>query len=329
MPLSTSTQQRLLFVILCLVWGTTWLALKVGAMNVPPAFFSGTRWLVAGMVLLLWRSARGHSVRVSMRVIGRLIVVSLLMVAMNQALMLYSLRYVGSGLASVINSALTPIGLLGFGIAVGQEAFSLRQGLGILLGVAGIALLFGPAAAAGELDLSELLGALGVLAGCLVYCAGSVLARPLMRTMPPAHVAAMTNVIGGGTLLVCSLALEPGVGAALTGNWGAPAWLAWWYMLIPGSLGASIIYFMLVRDWGASRAGTYAFISPIIAVILGLLVYGERLHVADAAGMALMLAAAALVLGSKNTSRPPAESPASPRPRLALKPAQAGSACSE
>jgi len=115
----------------------------------------------------------------------------------------------------------------------------------------------------------ELLGAAGVIAGCLCYTAGSVLARPLMRSLPPAQVAATTNLLGGLILLVLSLLFEPGARAALGGHWGTAAWLAWWYLLIPGSLGATTIYFLLVRDWGASRTGTYAFVSPVVAVLLG------------------------------------------------------------
>ena len=295
-------QSRVLFVILCLVWGTTWLALKAGAVSVPPALFAGTRWLAAGALLLLWHAARGARVRVRPQLTGRLLLVALLMIAVNQSLMMYSMRYVGSGLAAVINSALTPIALLGFGVALGQERFSLRQALGIALGIAGLLLLFGPAALSGDLDHWELLGALGVIAGCLSYCGGSVIARPLMRSVPPVEVAATTNVIGGAILLVGSLLFEPGASRALTGGWGAAAWAAWWYLLLFGSLGASIIYFLLVRDWGASRAGTYAFISPVIAVILGLVVYSERLRLTDAAGMALMLGAAALLLTGKQTA---------------------------
>jgi drug/metabolite transporter (DMT)-like permease len=318
----------MLFAILCLVWGTTWLALKAGAMSVPPAFFSGTRWLAAGIVLLLWHAARGARVRVRPRLMGRLVIVALLMIAFNQSLMMYAMRYVGSGLAAVINSALTPISLLGFGIALGQERFSLRKALGIALGVAGLLLLFGPAALSGDLDRWELIGAGGVIAGCLGYSAGSVLARPLMRIVPPVEVAAMTNVIGGGILLTGSLLFEPGAARALTGGWGTAAWAAWWYLLLLGSLGASIIYFRLVRDWGASRTGTYAFVSPVIAVVLGLVVYAERLHATDAAGMALMLGAAGLLLGGKQTAAGGAA--AAPRSRpLGLRPAEAGRVSSE
>ncbi len=296
MTLCVPARQRVLFGILCLVWGTTWLALKVGATAVPPALFSGTRWTFAGLLLIAWRAARGQPVRVGLRMAGRLTVVAVLMVSLNAVIMLYGLRQIGSGLAAVISSALTPISLLGFSVALGQERFSRRQARAIALGVVGIFLLFGPAAVAGRLTTAELLGASGVVVGCLCYTAGSVLARPLMRTLAPAQVAAATNLIGGAVMLLGSLLFEPGAVAALGGNWGISAWAAWLFLLLPGSLGATIIYLLLVRDWGASRTGTYAFISPVIAVLLGILVFGERVRPADAAGMALMIAAAGLVL---------------------------------
>ncbi|MBV9757477.1 MAG: EamA family transporter [Alphaproteobacteria bacterium] len=288
--------ERVLFVVLCLVWGTTWIALKAGAMAVPPGFFSGTRWTTAGLLLLAWRWAQGQRIGFPPRLAGRLGLVALLMIALNAVVMLYGLRLVGSGLAAVINSALTPIALLGFGVAAGQERFSRRQLGAIALGVAGIVVLFGPSAFRGELDGRELLGAIGVILGCLCYAAGSVLARPLMRSLSPAHVAASTNLVGGLMLLVAAVLFEPGARAAASGHWGWAAWAAWLYMLGPASLGATTIYFLLVRDWGASRTGTYAFVSPAIAVLLGVTIYGERLDAASAAGMALMLLAAALVL---------------------------------
>ena len=132
-------RQRLLFVVLCLVWGTTWLALKVGVTAVPPAFFSGTRWTVAGLALLAWRRSQGQRLRLPHRALGRAALVGVLMVALNAVLMLYGLRYVSSGLAAVIGSALTPIALLGFSVAFGHEPFRPRQLAAIGLGVLGIA----------------------------------------------------------------------------------------------------------------------------------------------------------------------------------------------
>jgi len=294
--LSSATIHRLLFVFVCLVWGTNWLAMKTGIAVVPPGIFSGMRWATAGLLLLLWRWTRGYPPRLNLRIAGRLLLVSVLLVALNAVILLYSLRYVGSGLASVVNSALTPISLLGFAVAFGQERFSKQQAGAIALGVAGILVLFGPAAMAGTLDAMTLLGTAGIIVSCLIYSLGSVLSIPLMRNLPPTELAGMTNFIGGSILLVLSLIFEPGAVHALWGNWGVAAWLSWLFLLLPGSLGATVIYFFLVRDWGASKTGTYAFISPVVAVLLGVFVLNEQVHVSDAIGMVLMLGAAALVL---------------------------------
>lgn len=294
-----AAHERAMFAVLCVVWGTTWLAMKVGIEVVPPGLFAGTRWTVAGVALLLFRVIRGHTLAVPFRLRARLLLCSVLMVSANQVVQLYGLRYVTAGLAAVLSSALTPIGLLGFAVLLRQEAFRWQQGAAMALGVVGICVLFGPKALQGDLHIPEVAGAFAVIFSTLCYALGSVLARPMMRTMPPAHVAAMTNFVGGIVLLLGSIAFEPGSIASFSSGWGWPAFVAWLYLLIPGSLGATVIYFLLVRDWGASRAGTYAFVSPVIAVVAGAMLFHEEVQAADVIGMMLMLAAAGMVLRIK------------------------------
>jgi drug/metabolite transporter (DMT)-like permease len=294
-----AARERAMFGVLCVVWGLTWLAMKVGIAAVPPGFYAGTRWTVAGLALLGFRRLRGHTLDVPFRLRGRLVLCSVLLISLNQVVQLYGLKYITAGLAAVLSSALTPVGLLGFAVVLRQEVFRWQQAAAMAIGVAGILVLFGPKAMAGDLHWVEVAGAMAVVVSTLSYAAGSVLARPLMRTMPPAHVAAMTNFIGGVILLVLSLLFEPGALAAATFHWGWPAFGAWLFLLLPGSLGATVIYFLLVRDWGASRTGTYAFISPVIAVVVGLAFFGERVDASDVAGMAIMLAAAGMVLRIK------------------------------
>ena len=296
MSLSRAALERGLFLLLCVIWGSTWLALKIGASAVPPGLFSGTRWTVAGGLLLLWLALRGEKVRVRSDLWPRLIAVGLLMISLNAIIMMYGLRLVGSGLASIISAALTPLSLLGFAVALGQEPWTRRQTMAMGVGLSGILVLFGPDALSGTAGMAELLGAMLQIVGCLCYSAGSVLARPLMRSMTPAQLGGFANLIGGVLLLVFSIPFEPGARDALTLDWGVPAWSAWAFLLVLSSLGATMIYFVLIRDWGASRTGSYAFVSPVIAVFLGTVLNGERLDLRDAVGMMLMLGAAALVL---------------------------------
>lgn len=296
MRLSRATLERALFVLLCLIWGSTWLALKIAANAVPPGLFSGTRWTVAGGALLLWLKLRGERVRIRSDLWPRLIAVGLLMITLNAVLMMYGLRFVGSGLASIINAALMPLSLLGFAVALGQERWTRHQTAAMGVGIAGILVLFGPTAFSGTSGMTELLGATLQIVACLCYTAGSVLARPLMRSMTPPQLGAFANLVGGVLLLAFSIPFEPGAGNALTLNWGVATWSAWAFLLVFSSLGATMIYFTLIRDWGASRTGTYAFVSPVIAVLLGTTLSGERLDGRDVVGMLLMLGAAALVL---------------------------------
>jgi drug/metabolite transporter (DMT)-like permease len=296
MSVNKTVAQRAMFVFICFVWGTTWLAMKIGIATVTPGIFAGLRWSLAGVIILLIRRARGERVMPPPRLWLRVIGVSVLLVTLNQIIQLYGLKTITAGLAAVISSALTPIALLMFSVATGQESFNRRQ-LGALgVGVVGVLTLFGPAAIAGTLDLWEVVGAAGVTIGCLCYCAGSVLTRPIMRSVEPVQLAGLTDLIGGLVLLVSSIAVEPGAMQSLHLHWGWPAFFAWLYLLGPGALMSTTMYFLLVRDWGPSRPGTYAFISPVIAVVIGCRLFDEKLDWGDAVGMALMLGAAFLAL---------------------------------
>jgi drug/metabolite transporter (DMT)-like permease len=127
--------------------------------------------------------------------------------------------------------------------------------------------------------------------------------RPMMRTLEPVQLAGLTDLIGGLIMLFVALAVEPGAWESMRLHWGWPAFLAWLYLLVPGALLSTTMYFLLVRDWGASRPGTFAFISPVIAVIIGSSFFGEELDWGEAVGMTLMLSGAFLAL------RPAAKEP--------------------
>ena len=115
-----------------------------------------------------------------------------------------------------------------------------------------------------------------------------------------------------------SLVFEPGAVAALDFRWGIAAWSGWAFLVFFGSLLAYTFYMVLVRDWGASRAGTYAFVSPVIAVVLGMLVLDETVGASDVAGMAVMLLASWLALRGGTATRTDAmPAPLQPRGRFA------------
>jgi drug/metabolite transporter (DMT)-like permease len=289
--------QLVLFFTVCLIWGATWIALKFGLATVPPLIFAGTRFIAAGGALLLFLRLRGERLFVDKADIGRLAIMTATMVVACYALLFWGTLHVSSGLSAILNLATMPIALLAIGLAAGEETFSMRRAVAILCGTVGLVMLFGQRLATPSSDwLIELLGAIACASSAIVYALGSVLARPMLRRYSITLISGLTTFLGGWALTLIALAAEPGASAALAGDWGTMAWLGWLFLVLFGSLIAYTIYMGLLRDWGPSRAGTYAFVSPIVAVLLGAAVFDERLTLVEGLGMAGMLAGAWLSL---------------------------------
>jgi drug/metabolite transporter (DMT)-like permease len=280
-----------LFTLMCLIWGATWLAMKLGVASVSPIFFAGTRFVVAGLVLLLFAWSRGETRRLDRPEIGRLVLVQLLMVVLTYAPLFWGIRHVPSGLTAVLDLALMPVSLLGFGIALGEEHWSLGRAAALGFGFAGLAVLFGPQIAV-PTDPLGLLGAAAIVFSAVVYSLGSVIARPLTKTTSAIFMSGLTMLPGGLVLTLGALAFEPGAVHAAHFDWDAAAWGGWLFLVIFGSLVAFTAYMRLIAAWGPARAGSYAYLSPLIAVLLGVLTLGERVGLRDGFGMGLLLVAA-------------------------------------
>jgi drug/metabolite transporter (DMT)-like permease len=299
-------RSHLLFGLMCLIWGATWIAVKVGISAVPPSLFAGTRFIIAGALLLLYWRLRGEALGISRSDLPRLIAVTLLMVVATYSLLFWGARFVSSGLTAILDLAFMPVALLSIGAILGEERFTRARAFGVAVGICGLFILFGPKAFSSNAEASslELLGGSAIVLSALVYSLGSVLARPLLRTYPSFLLSGLMLLGGGLTLFAGSMALEPGAAQALSGRWGTPAWAAWIFLVVFGSLLAYTIFLQLIHEWGASRAGAYAFVSPVIAVLLGVLVFGEVVTVVDAIGMTTTLAGAWLTLRPAPTSDP-------------------------
>ena len=154
---------------------------------------------------------------------------------------------------------------------------------------------------------AELWGLAAIALGTLLYCVGAVLSRPIGATMPVLALAGWQTLIGGIGLVAVSLALEPVEARHLRALASWPTLPALAFLVVAGSLAGFTIYMRLLRDWGAFRAGLYAFVSPVIAVGVGVVALSERFGWAEGAGAVLMFGAAAIAL------RKPPPAPSSAR----------------
>jgi drug/metabolite transporter (DMT)-like permease len=301
------------FVFMSLIWGATWLAMKLGVATVPPIFFGGTRFVVAGLLLLLLAAFQGETRRLDRRELGRLMLVQLLMVVLTYAPLFWGIQHVPSGLTAVLDLTLMPVSLLGFGIALGEECWSFGRAIALGFGFAGLAVLFGPQMMM-PTDPLGILGAAAIVFSAIVYSLGSVVARPLTKTTNASFLSGLTMLPGGLILTIGAWIFEPGATAAARFHWSVAAWGGWLFLVVFGSLVAFTTYLRLISVWGPARAGSYAYVSPVIAVLLCMLLLHEHLELRDALGMTLLLVAAFCSLGT---------SIAMPRPAAQAKPSPA------
>jgi drug/metabolite transporter (DMT)-like permease len=135
--------------------------------------------------------------------------------------------------------------------------------------------------------------------GTFCYCLGSVLSRPLLASIAPMQLAGMHAIVGAAGLLAASLLIEP-LSAGTLRAVAAPAQLAGLvFLVLLGTIVAYTIYLRLVRDWGTSQAGLYAFISPIVALALGWLLFGEAITWREIVGAIILLIAASVAISAK------------------------------
>ena len=284
--------------VMCLVWGLTWWPVKIGAAHVPPIFLAAARFLLAGALMLAWSGRAALAVPGPAR--GRLLATALLVNTGNYALLFWGVAHAPTGLAAIVNFGTIPFFSLLASRWLEGTPIEPRQLAAIALGTVGLALLFatralgGPGAAAAT--PAELWGLAAIALGTLLYCFGAVLSRPIASTLPVLTLAGWQTLLGGIGLCAVSLALEPLEARHLRELVHWPVLPALLFLVVAGSLAGFTIYMKLLRDWGAFRAGLYAFVSPVIAVAVGVVALHERFGWAEGAGAVLMFGAAAVAL---------------------------------
>ena len=259
---------------------------------VPPIFLAMMRFLLAGLCYLAFILAKGLPLKMVQP--GRVIVASLLITTGCYSLLFWGVARAPTGLSSIVNLSLMPIFLILIGALYGQERITPRRLGAIGLGVLGLVMLF--SGRTGTAQDGALLGLAAVALATLSYAWGGVVSRPLMQAMHPITLAFWETSIGALGLIPVSLLVEGYDPAYFAGLTDGRAIIGLLILVLGGSLGGFSIYLWLVRDWGAFRAGLYSFVSPVVAVAVGIAFANEAFGWPEAIGMAVMLSATALAL---------------------------------
>ncbi|HVX47512.1 MAG TPA: EamA family transporter, partial [Mycobacteriales bacterium] len=278
--------------LLCLLWGSSFVAAKAGVDEVPALLFTAVRSLVAGLPVLVYPGPK--AVARFIRSTGGITTagLALLINACTYGGLYWGTGHIASGLVGVINGSLMPSTLFAFGLLSRDETFRWNRLAGLLAGGLGLVILTWPAGSAHN----SVAGVVAVAGGTLAYTAGTVLSRRLAAPAVPI-VPAGTYMLGGGVILAAAGPfLEPWHARDLHHLLGPSVAVAVLYLSLITGIGGFAIYLTLVRDLGPARAGTYAYVTPIIALILGAAFYGEPFTAREMIGAAVMIGSSVLVL---------------------------------
>ena len=273
------------YLVVCVFWGSTYLAIKVGVTELPPFLFAGLRFFIAGVLLLGIARVVGDPLpkRGDWRTLA---IVGVLLLAGGNAFVVWSEQYIGSGIASIfVVTVAMWTALFDAIIPGGQSILSWRVVAGLALGFLGTLLLVGASPA--EILAADKRGPIALTIASASWSLGTVYAKRHPTKASPYMGAAFQMIVGGGTVALIG---------TLLGEW--PAWHlttrgagAIAYLVIFGSILGYSAYSYALRHAPATIVGTYAYVNPVIAVLLGWALLHEPVNTRTFVAMGMILVA--------------------------------------
>ncbi len=279
--------QVLAFATIYLVWGSTYLAIRIGVQSMPPLLMAGGRFLIAGSLLFAILRALGVALPDGRQWL-RAALAGIVMLGVGNGLVTLAEQEVPSNFAALLVAAVPFWVALIDWLRPGGTRPLAHVLLGIVIGTAGMVLLVFPDTAA--VARPRILGIAAILVSGFAWASGSLYARYSARPAHPLMASAQQMIAAGGVLLATGLARGEANARALAGITAAGVW-AFVYLTVFGSLIAFSAFGWLVKTSTPARLSTTAFVNPLVAVVLGRLVLGETLTVRAVVGAGLIVCA--------------------------------------
>jgi len=290
------------FAAIYLIWGSTYLAIRYAIETLPPLLMMGMRHLSAGAALYAWTRWRGTPAPRLREWVQPALIGALLFLGGHGSLA-WAEQRVPSGIAALLVATL-PMWIVVLARAKGTERkFTGRALAGLALGFVGVAVLFGPDILrhGGEVNL---LGAFAVLFGTFIWAAGTIWMRSVKMPDSPVISSAMQMLGGGVALMIAATLTRETAGFHLSAV-SERSWMALAYLAVFGSIIAFTAYSWLHMVASPSRVATYAYVNPVVAVLLGWLLASEPMGVFTILAMLIILAGVALVNAGQRDEHEP------------------------
>ncbi|HSN18510.1 MAG TPA: EamA family transporter [Gammaproteobacteria bacterium] len=282
----------LAYAIIYFVWGSTYLAIRVGVLEMPPLLMAAMRFLIAGALLYGWTAARGER-QPSPRQWASIALLAFLIFAVDYGLVFWAEQRVPSGITAIMMATISAFMALAEIIFLRTQRLTPRLAVALLIGLGGVAVLV-----SWSLDLGgapvDTLGAVALIVGAIAWAVAAVFARtqPLPDSKFLSSGAQM--LVGGAMLAVASFSLGE-FGRFHPAAVSPGAWFALGYLIVPGSIVAFTAYVWLLHHDSPTRVGTYAYVNPVVAVLLGYFMGGEALGTRTVLGALLVLVSVVMI----------------------------------
>ena len=291
--MTKQTKAYIALIYVCIVWGTTYLAIRIGVMHYPAFLFAGVRQVAAGLILIPLALMATRQKDLSRQNLLRQMLVGFLMLTVGNGCVTWGEKYIPSGIAALICS-LMPIFAVLFNLAsAGRDKFNLTIGAGLLLGFCGAGLIFRNNIA----DLADTKYIVGILVTILATCSwalGSIINKKNVNPINPFFNSGLQLLFGGIFMLLISPVADDMTGFQL---WNRDGVISLVYLIIFGSVLAYAAYMYALSALPVGIATIYAYINPLIAVIAGYLFLHEDMNLYT--GLAFITIAISVYLVNK------------------------------
>jgi drug/metabolite transporter (DMT)-like permease len=282
----------LAFGFIYFVWGSTYFAIRVGVHEVPPLMFAAMRFFLAGAAVYGWTMMRSERAPTARQWVSASILAFLIFVG-DYGLLFWAEIRVASGIAAVMMATIPVFIALGEIVFLGTQKLTGRLVIALLVGIAGVAVL-----TIRTLNLSgvpvEPLGALALIVAAMNWGIATILTRKL--ELPPSMVVSSgAQMLAGGIMLFAFSAMFGEFGRFDVGAVSSGAWWALAYLVVVGSIIGYTAYVWLLHYQSPTKVGTYAYVNPVVAVVVGYFLGGEELGMRTVVGTALVVVSVVMI----------------------------------
>ncbi len=290
----------IVWLILCLIWGSTWLFIKIGLQDLPPVTFAAARFLLAVLILFPIIKVRKFPLPKKRSEWKLLAFTGILQFSINYSLVFWSEQYISSGLAAVLQAMITVFGLVLAWIFLPSEKITRLKVFAVFLGIIGVAVIF-----IEQLTVNSIMafaGSAAIVIGAYAAAQASILVKAKGSGLHPASMVFAQMICGLPAIIIYALVAE---GNPLSFHWTWRAVICVFYLTILGTITAFWLYYWLLVRIESTKAMMISLVTPLLAVIIGAVVLGEKLPPQTFFGGLLIIASIGLIVIRQKKIEPP------------------------